>query len=215
MLRKSTLLIGSLLAISTQWAFAQTKEVVKKQISADVCECLTTKSAEAKPESLPKDQIQQVFVQCFGGAAGKHMKSIQQAYGQAAFSDKTTMRTLGEEVGALLVQSCPVSMGYFMAMSDKDGNSKSTAATTGQTVGKLGALSKPGAGVPLLEVQATKTEKAYFAWVRQFDKAEEMLHNLPQLKGQQARISWEEVEILQPDTQKYQKVREITSIELL
>jgi hypothetical protein len=215
MLLKSTLLLTGFLLANAHWAFAQTKEAVKKQISVDVCDCLTAKSAEAKPESLPKDQIQQVFVQCFGSAAGKHMKSIQQAYGQAAFSDKTTMRTLGEEVGALLVQNCPVSMGYFMAMSDKGSSSTQEAATTGQTVGKLGALSKPGVGLPLLEVQANKAEKAYFAWVRQFDKAEEMLGNLPKLKGQQARISWEEVEILQPDTQKYQKVREITGIELL
>lgn len=215
MLRKSTILIISFLAINTHWAFAQTRETVKKQISVDVCDCLTAKSAEVKPESLPKDQIQQVFVQCFGGAAGKHMKSIQQAYGQAAFSDKTVMRTLGEEVGALLVQNCPVSMGYFMAMSDNNVNSKSTAATTGQTVGKLGALSKPGASLTLLEVQVNKTEKIYFAWVKQFDKAEEILRNLPQLKDKQARVSWEEVEILQPDTQKYQKVREITSIEML
>lgn len=215
MLRKFTLLLISFLTVSAHWAAAQTKEAVKEQLSTDMCECLTKKSAVAKPETLPKDQIQQVFIQCFGGVAGKNMKTIQQAYGQSSFSDKAVMRTMGEEVGALLVQNCPVSMGYFMAMADKDGVPTSTATTTGQTVGKLGALSKPGAGVPLLEVQASKTEKTYFAWVRQFDKAEEMLRKLPQLQGQQARISWEEVEILQPDTRQYQKVREITRIELL
>jgi len=212
---KYTLLIISFLFAGAHGAFAQTKEAVKAQLSADVCECLTKKSAIAKPETLSKAQIQETFVACFGGAAGKRMKAIQQAYGQAAFSDKVIMRTMGEEVGAQLVQNCPESMGYFMAMADNNGASKSTAATTGQTVGKLGALSKPGAGLVLLEVQATPTEKAYFAWVRQFDKADDLLRRLPQLQGQQARISWEEVEVLQPDTRQYQKVREITGIELL
>ncbi|MVN76184.1 hypothetical protein GO988_07590 [Hymenobacter sp. HMF4947] len=215
MLRKYTFLIFSLLTIEAQWALAQTKEVVKEQLSADMCTCLTKKTAVTKPETMAKSQIQQVFVACFGGVAGKNMNIIKQAYGQEALSNKVTMRTMGEEVGALLVQDCPASMGYFMAMADKEDATKSTAATTGQTVGKIGTLSKPGTGIALLEIQANKAEKSYFTWIRQFDKADELLRKLPQLQGQQARVSWEEVEILQPDTQQYQKVREITSIELL
>jgi hypothetical protein len=215
MFYKSILLAASLLISSAQLAVAQTKEVVKEQLATEVCACLTKKSAVAKPETLSKDQIKQVFIACFGGAAAKHMKGIQQAYGQTAFSNSALMRTLGEEVGALLLQNCPESMGYFMAIADKDDASKPAAATSGQTVGTLGALRQSGSGLAMLTVQTSKTEAVSFAWVRQFDKAEELLRKLPELQGKQVRVAWEEVEVLQPDTRQYQKVREITGIEVL
>ena len=215
MFYKSILLAASLLISSAQLAVAQTKEVVKEQLATEVCACLTKKSAVAKPETLSKDQIKQVFIACFGGAAAKHTKGIQQAYGQTAFSNSALMRTLGEEVGALLLQNCPESMGYFMAIADKDDASKPAAATSGQTVGALGALRQSGSGLAMLTVQASKTEAVSFAWVRQFDKAEELLRKLPELQGKQVRVAWEEVEVLQPDTRQYQKVREITGIEVL
>jgi len=214
MLYKFTLLVASLLVAGIQLAAAQTKETVKEQLATEVCACLTKKSAVAKPETLGKDQIKQVFIACFSGAAAKHMKGIQQAYGQTAFSNSALMRTLGEEVGAQLVQNCPESMGYFMAIANKEDSSKPAAATSGQTVGTLGALRQAGAGLAMLTVQASKTEAVSFAWVRQFDNAEELLRKLPELQGKQVRVAWEEVELLQPDTRQYQKVREITGIEV-
>lgn len=204
-----------MLTVGAQLAAAQTKEAVKEQLAADVCTCLTKKSAEAKPETLSKDQIKQVFITCFGGAAGKHMKDIQQAYGQGAFNSSALMRTLGEETGALLIQNCPESMSYFMAVADKTDGAKSAAATSGQTVGTCGALRQPGAGLATLEVQANKTETVAFTWLRQFDGAEELLRKLPELQGKRVRVSWEEVQVLQPDKRQYQKVREITGIEVL
>lgn len=213
MLRIATPFVLFLLLIGTHRASAQTKEAVKAQMSVAVCECLTKNSATAKPDNMSKDQIKQVFIQCFGGAAGKEMKAIQKAYGQSAFADKAVMRTMGEEVGAQLVQECPVSMSYFVAMADESSGPKIASSTTGQTTGKLGGLSGPG--VTLLEVQTNAVEKVYFAWVRHFEQADELLQKLPQLQGQRARVSWQEVLVLQPDVRQYQTVREITAIELL
>lgn len=87
------------------------------------------------------------------------------------------------------------------------------AATTGQTLGQLGQLKAGTYG--LLEVQTSKTAREEFTWLHRFAGAEELLPQLAKLQGRQVRVSWQEVEVFQPATKEYRRLREITGIELL
>lgn len=188
------------------------KDKVKQLLATSTCACVEQKQA-ARTAPLTKEGANQMLTQCMMAAAGKDLKAIQAAYGTNAFNDVEVMRQLGREVGGLLLQHCQSFTVISLAMAGKDGSASSGAATTGQTVGTLGKLR--GTAFGLLDVQVSKTENATFAWLHRFEQAADLLAQLPQLQGRKVRVSWQEVELLQPDTQQYQKLREITGIELL
>jgi hypothetical protein len=195
---------------------AQTKDQVKDKITAGSCDCLNKKIA-ARPsgKDLNKTEANQMLMQCMMAAAGKEVKGLQAAYGPTAFGNNEIMRQVGMEVGGQLAQSCPSFMTLSLAIAGEKESAAttSTATTTGQTQGQLGQLSTSGYG--LLEIQTSKTAKEEFAWLHRFAQADELLPQLAKLQGRQVRVSWQEVEVFQPGTQDYRRLREITGIELL
>lgn len=217
-----TRVAGSLVAavvlfLHTATAQAQTKEQVKEKITANSCDCLTKKMA-ARPggdKGLSKTEANQMLMQCMMAAAGKEVKGLQATYGTTAFSNKDTMQQMGMEVGGQLAQTCPAftTLSVAIASDATPAASAGTTYTTGQTLGQLGKLGTGTYG--LLEVQTSKTAKEEFAWLHRFAQADELLPQLAKLQGRQVRVSWQEVEVFQPATQDYRKLREITGIELL
>ena len=200
-------------------AQGQTKEQVKEKIAASSCDCLNKKIA-ARPAGsaeLGKAEANQMLMQCMMAAAGKEVKGLQAAYGPTAFSNKDAMRQMGTEVGGQLAQTCPSFMTLSMALAQADEPAASPAATnsttTGQTLGQLGKLGTGTYG--LLEIQTSKTAKEEFAWLHRFAQADELLPQLAKLQGRQVRVSWQEVDVFQPATKDYRKLREITGIDLL
>jgi hypothetical protein len=209
----NALVLSALLAPSISLAQTQSKEKIKQQIAASTCECLDKKlAAQASNLPLSQEEAQQALTQCMMGAAGKNLTGIQAAYGSNAFSNGETMRQMGREVAGVMMQSCPNFTTISLAMTSSS-PATSTAATIGQTVGKLGPLRGPGVG--MLELQISPTEKAEFAWLHRFAAGNELLPDLGQLQGKQVRVSWQEVELLQPDTKQYRRVREITGLSVL
>jgi hypothetical protein len=156
-----------------------------------------------------------MLMQCMMAAAGKEVKSLQAAYGPTAFSNKDAMRQMGMEVGGQLAQTCPsfATLSLAIATDAAPDASAATTSTTGQTLGQLGKLNNGAYG--LLEIQTGKTAKEEFAWLHRFAQADELLPQLAKLQGRQVRVSWQEVDVFQPATQDYRKLREITGIELL
>ena len=198
-------------------AQAQTKDQVKEKIAASSCDCLDKKMA-ARPgggKGLGKTEANQMLMQCMMAAAGKEVKGLQAAYGPTAFTNKDAMRQMGMEVGGQLAQTCPsfTTLSVAIASEAEPDASAATTSTTGQTVGQLGKLSTGTYG--LLEIQTSKTVREDFAWLRRFAQADELLPQLAKLQGRQVRVSWQEVDVFQPATQDYHKLREIISIELL
>ena len=200
-------------------AQAQNKEQVKEKIAGSTCNCLDKKiAARSKTtKALGKDEANQMLMQCMMGAAGKEVVGLQTAYGANAFGDKDTMRQMGMEVGGMLAQTCPSFMTLSVAIAN-DANAVSAAnpaaaTTTGQTLGQLGKLKAGPFG--LVEIQTSKNAWEEFAWLHRFAGADELLPQLAKLQGRQVRVSWQEVEVFQPTTQDYRKLREITGIELL
>jgi hypothetical protein len=82
---------------------------------------------------------------------------------------------------------------------------------TGQTTGRLGDLH--GTGIALLDIDLSDSEQTQFAWLQHLQSGDDLLAQLPKLKGQLVRVSWQEVEVLDPSTNSYHKVRRLTSIE--
>lgn len=220
-----TRVAGSLVAATVLFLHApvaqgQTKEQVKEKITSSACDCLDKKMA-ARPgtaKALGKDEANQLLLQCMMGAAGKEVVGLQTAYGTNAFGNKDIMRQMGREVGGMLLQTCPSFMTLSVALAAESSaasatNSVAATTTTGQTLGQLGQLKAGTYG--LLEVQTSKTAREEFTWLHRFAGAEELLPQLAKLQGRQVRVSWQEVEVFQPATQDYRKLREITGIELL
>lgn len=194
--------------------FAQTKQALTEKMAASTCECLKLKLPADDQKPLTKDQAKNTILQCFGETVGKEMKPLQEAFGADAMNDKALMAQLGRDMGGLLLQNCPTFMTYSMIMAGNDsGGPASDAATTGQTTGQWVALSS--AAIPLLSLTVDKTQQADFAWLHRFSQDSDLLTKLAQLKGRRVKVSWQEVEVLQGDTRKYRKLREITGIELL
>ena len=215
---KSSLLAAVALFFCVSATQAQTKEQVKEKIAGSTCDCLEKKIA-ARPSTdkgLGKTEANQLLMQCMMAAAGKELTGLQAAYGSAAFSNKEAMRQMGMEVGGQLAQTCPSFTTLSVAMAsgtEPAGGAAPTASTTGQTLGQLGQLKAGTYG--LLEIQTSKTAREEFAWLRRFAQADELLPQLAKLQGRQVRVSWQEVEVFQPATQGYRKLREITGIEVL
>lgn len=197
--------------VANQVHAQQTKDELKAKLAASVCASLQKSLSERSlSASLTREQYNTLLQQSFAPAVGKEVTEIQRLYGKDAFSNEALMRTIGAEVGAHLLQSCPT----FVTLSSMIAKGPaSTASTSGQSVGKLGELR--GVGFAVLELQISEIEKAEFTLLSRFQGAEELLPKLPNYKGRRARISWQEIEIYHPDTKKYNKHREITGIELL
>ena len=215
----SSLLAGVALFFWVSAAQAQTKEQVNEKIAGSTCDCLEKKIA-ARPgtsQGLGKTEANQMLMQCMMAAAGKEVNSLQAAYGTAAFSDKETMRQMGMEVGGQLAQTCPSFMTLSVAIASgtepAGGAAPAPSTTTGQTLGQFGQLKAGTYG--LLEIRTSKTAREEFAWLHRFAQADELLPQLAKLQGRQVRVSWQEVEVFQPTTQGYRKLREIVGIELL
>jgi len=193
---------------------AQAKEALTEKLSVITCNCLQEKLAAQGQRKLTKEEARTIVIQCSGVSIGKEMKSIQQVYGANAITSKQIMNQLGSEMGVQMIQSCPTFMTYSMVMAGENAPASSpTAATTGQTTGQLGALH--GTDVATLDLTVGKAEKAEFVWSRHFPQDDELLAQLDKLKGRSVRVSWQEVEVLQPGTRQYRKLREITALDLL
>ena len=210
-----SLMAAIVLVLHAPVAHGQTKEQVKEKIAGNTCDCLD-KNIAARPaasKALGKDEANQLLMQCMMGAAGKEVVGLQTAYGANAFGNKDTMRQLGMEVGGMLAQTCPSFLTLSVALANESNpESAATTTTTGQTLGQLGKLKAGTYGV--LEIQTSKTAREEFAWLHRFAQADELLPQLAKLQGRQVRVSWQEVELFQPATQDYRKLREITGIEL-
>ncbi len=208
------LVLFSLLAPSISLAQTSSKEKIKQQVAAGTCECLDKKlAAHASTLPLSPEEAQQALTQCMMGAAGKNLAGIQAAYGSNAFSNSETMRQMGREVAGVMMQNCPNFTTVSLAMTNSSPAAGTAAATTGQTTGQLGALR--GTGIGMLELQISPTENAEFAWLHRFAAGGELLPELSRLQGKQVRVSWQEVELLEPDTKQYRRVREITGLNVL
>ena len=183
-------------------------------MAASTCDCLVQKLPAEGQKQFTKDQAKTTIVQCFAVSLGKDLKSLQQVFGPNAMNDKEVMNQLGRDMAGVMLQSCPTFMTYSMVMAgSEETEAVSTAATTGQTIGQLGTLG--GTGVATLNIAVSKSENAKFVWGRHFPKDDELLGQLEKLKGHQVRVSWQEVEVLQPETKRYNKLREITGVEIL
>jgi hypothetical protein len=207
-------LISSFLVMSLGFAGRsygqQTKQELTQKLATAMCPVF--QQALTKPEfsSLTKAQYQQVINQGFGPVVGKEMAAIRRLYGPQAYNSPQIMNQLGVDVGAQLLQDCPA----FITLSARINQpAASTAATTGQTVGKLGELQ--GTGLAQLRLVVKEVEHADFVWLNHFPGDEDLLRQLASLQGRQARISWQEVELYQPREKHFAPVREITGIELL
>jgi hypothetical protein len=197
------------LALLAWPAKAQTKEEVKQKLASSICDCFTKKVADKQTANMSKAQATDLVKSCFITGAANDMAGIQHAYGTNAFEKEELMRQLGREVGVLMVQSCPAFLNVSMAIA-KEGADNS-AATTGQTMGRLGGLH--GTGLALLDLEVSKTEQAQFAWLQRLPTGDDLLPKLAQLKGQRVRVSWQEVDVLDPATATYRKVRQVIGIE--
>ncbi|MBD2715260.1 hypothetical protein KBK19_09455 [Microvirga sp. STR05] len=200
-----------MICLNTIQGYAQqTKQELNVKMAAAICPALEKAASEQKTESLTKAQYLKILTQSFGPVAGKEVMTIKRLYGADAFGNAEIMNQIGTEVGAQLMQDCPA----FMALSQMVAPApESTAATTGKSVGKLGPLQ--GTGLARLQVQIAKGDNAEFLWLTRFPEAEEILTKLNTLQGRQVRISWQEIDIYQPQEKRFSKMREITSIELL
>jgi hypothetical protein len=197
------------LALLAWPAKAQTKEEVKQKLAVNICDCFTKKVADKQLDNMSKAQATELVKACFIEGASKELPAIQHAYGTNAFEQAELMKQIGREIGVLMVQNCPAFVKVSIAMANE--KTESSAATTGQTVGRLGALH--GTGVALLDLEVSKTEQAQFAWLQRPPTGDDLLPKLAQLKGQRVRVSWQEVDVLDPATATYRKVRQVIGIE--
>jgi len=197
------------LALLAWPAKAQTKEEVKQKLASNICDCFTKKVADKQISNMSKAQATELVKSCFIEGASKELPAIQHAYGTNAFEKEELMKQIGREVGVLMVQSCPAFVKVSIAVASE--KTESPAATTGQTVGRLGALH--GTGLALLDLEVSKTEQAQFAWLQRLPAGDDLLPKLTQLKGQRVRVSWQEVDVLDPATATYRKVRQVVGIE--
>lgn len=187
-----------------------TKEALKAKLTAAMCPVFQKAVADPQMASLSKAQYMNLITQGFGPVVGKEMAAITRLYGAKAFGDAQIMNQIGSEVGAQLLQECPA----FLTLSQRVVEAPAaTAATTGQTLGAIGTLR--GTEVARLQVTGKQGEKDEFVVLNRFAGAEDLLPKLSGLQGRQARISWQETDVYQPQQQRYEKVREITAIDLL
>ncbi|UOQ67659.1 hypothetical protein [Hymenobacter volaticus] len=188
----------------------QTKQELNLKMAAAICPILEKAVVEQKTQPLTREQYLKILTQAFAPVAGKEMTAIKRLYGSEAFGDTKTMNQIGTEVGAQLLQDCPAFMNLTQMVATTPA---STAATTGQSTGKLGVLQ--GTGLARLQLQIAKGDNVEFVWLSRFPGADEILSQINTLQGRQARVSWQEVDLYQPQEKRYSKVREITAIELL
>jgi hypothetical protein len=206
----STILTGIFLVSASWQAHAQTKEQVKTKIASNICDCLEKKAAEKPFDKLSKEEASAVGLPCFTQAAAKEVAGIEHAYGSKAFSNTEQMKQIGREAAIIGVQNCPLFMQLSLAMAKEPGGYGATGIT-GQTTGRLGDLH--GTGIALLDIDLNDKEQTQFAWLQHLQGGDDLLAQLPKLKGQLVRVSWQEVEVLDPTTNSYHKLRRLTSIE--
>jgi hypothetical protein len=203
--------LASALLFSVSHSYAQqTKEQLKTKIATSTCAAMEKKIQEQNITSVTKEQYNTMIMQSLGPSLAQELKELQRLYGEKVISNEDQMRQIGTEIGIQMAQDCPAFMKLSTMIS---ASPTSTAATTGQTVGQLGELR--GTTLATLQLTVSKTEKADFTWLTKFEGAEELLPKLTTLKGRQARVSWQEIEVYQPEKKQYTKLREITRIELL
>lgn len=205
-----TLLVGSALLAASWQAHAQTKEQVKTKIASNICDCLEKKAAEKPFDTLSKAEATAIGMPCFTQAAGKEVAGIQHAYGSKAFGNPEQMRQIGREAAIIGLQNCPLFVQLSTAMAKEPG-SDGANGTTGQTTGRLGDLH--GTGIAMLDIDLSATEQTQFAWLQHLQSGDDLLAQLPKLKGQLVRVSWQEVDVLDPSTNSYHKVRRLTGLE--
>jgi hypothetical protein len=209
-MRLTTFLLGICLSTAAGQALAQTKEQVKAKIASNICDCLEKKAAEKPFDKLTKEEATAVGLPCFTQAAAKEVTGIEHAYGSKALTDNELMRQIGRDAALVGVQNCPLFMQLSLAMAKEPGGYGATGVT-GQVTGRLGDLH--GTGIALLDIDLNDKEQTQFAWLQHLQSGDELLAQLPKLKGQRVRVSWQEVEVLDPSTNSYHKVRRLTSIE--
>jgi hypothetical protein len=209
-MRFITILISSCLLVGSWQARAQTKEQVKTKIASNICDCLEKKAAEKPFDKLSKEEAVAIGLPCFTQAATKEVAGIEHAYGSKALSSTEQMKQIGREAAVIGAQNCPLFMQLSIAMAKEPGGYGATGIT-GQTTGRLGDLH--GTGIALLDIDLSDSEQTQFAWLQHLQSGDDLLAQLPKLKGQLVRVSWQEVEVLDPSTNSYHKVRRLTSIE--
>jgi hypothetical protein len=188
----------------------ETKEALNAKLAAAMCPLFQQAAADPQMVSLSKARYMNLITQGFGPVVGKEMAAINRLYGAKAFGNAQIMNQIGSEVGAQLLQVCPA----FLTLSQRVVEEKAaTAATTGQTLGAIGPLR--GTELARLQVNGKNGAQDEFVVLNRFAGAEEVLPQLKALLGRPARISWQETEVYQPQQNRYEKVREITAIELL
>lgn len=198
------------LVTSTQSHAQKTKQELNEKMAQTLCPAFEKAVSEQKKQTLTREEYYKIVTQTFAPVAGKEMANIKRLYGDDAFGNNQVMNRIGSEVGAQLLQDCPafITLAQMMVITPT-----SEAATTGQSVGKLGLLQ--GTALARLQVQTAKEENTEFLWLTRFPEADDLLTRLSTLQGRQVRVSWQEIDIYQPQEKRYSKMREITGIELL
>ncbi|MBK7936148.1 MAG: hypothetical protein IPJ82_03335 [Lewinellaceae bacterium] len=191
--------------------FAQ--EAASDKAIADACKCFDGLSQKKLSDAEKKGPA----MECLTQAMLTHIEDLAAEYGyETSELNEETGRKIGERFGMKLVQKCPASVPFMMALGQEEiekGNvSVARYESEGETTGAFVRLETSGEIVKLV-VKGSEGEET-LRWLRPFPGEESLEKQGKTLAGKKVTVQWGEYKQYVHSMKGYAKYREILSFKL-
>ncbi len=183
-------------------------EELMNKMADDACQCITPFQRD-NPDGSPAEYNQK-FMDCFSTVIVNRMDEILKHISTEEFSKNG--RSIGVEVGKLILKRCPDFMKYSIKMAQAN-QEENKGLAAGITTGTIKRVEEKDFIYFVLSDESGK--EISFLWLTYFKGSEELTENPARVKGKKATINWTEVECYLPKAKGYYKVKKIQRIEWL
>ena len=187
-----------------------TQEAASDKAIADACKCFDGLSKQKLSDTEKKGPA----MECLTQAMLTNIEALAEEYGyETSELNEETGRKIGERFGMKLVQKCPVSVPFMMALGQEEiekGNvSVARYESEGETTGTFVRLETSGETVKLV-VKSTEGEET-LRWMRPFPGDDKLEQQGKALAGKKVIVQWGEYKQYVHSMKGYAKYREILS----
>lgn len=191
--------------------FAQ--EAATNKAISDACGCF--KGLEK--QKLSETEKKNAAMECLTQAMLSNITDLAEEYGyQASELNEETGRKIGERFGMKLVQKCPESVPFMMALGQEQAESGNVSVaryeSEGETTGTFVRLETSGE-IAKLVVKEGDTDVT-LRWVRPFPGEESLEKQVKALAGKKVTVQWGEYKQYVASMKGYAKYREILSFKI-
>ncbi|EDP95922.1 hypothetical protein U8527_13550 [Kordia algicida OT-1] len=206
-------IITTIILLVATIGFAQnkdTKDAVLKEITNEVCECVSAKTAEG----LTADEVEVQLGLCMMSSYGKYKKRLDK-FMIVSLDDSASLEKLGQEIGFKMLEICPDTFMVFakdLVQEELDNENSQPVVSDNTTMvfGEIVKLTKEQFNIVTFKANNKRTYK--LLWMEYFE-GQELLDDVKQLKNQRVKVSYENKEMYDPKLKDYRTYKVLRKIE--